>query len=189
MNIYNLFSNMNITNFSICYESFDILHLFDNNIINYIINDFKNHCGLNIKLNSSFDRHKLRRSITEEYYNKSKYYNKTIPFYKYWNNERLERAHYRQNIINTTRIVKFSYGYLLYDLINNSYKDQIYFRINNSYNRYKEQRSDLIYNSLKYKLDKYIITDIISYIHITFNKKLFNDRTNTNFNRRNSMDN
>ena len=59
-------------------------------------------------------------------------------------------------------------------MIHCSYSEQIYFRINNAYKRYKEQNTNDIYNSLKFKLTKHIITNIISYIHISFNKEIFN---------------
>ena len=61
-------------------------------------------------------------------------------------------------------------------MIHSSYNEQIYFRINNAYKRYKEQNTNDIYNSLKFKFNKYIITNILSYIHIHFTKEIFNDR-------------
>ena len=164
------------SNFTIRYGSIDTLRLFNNHEIKFILNDLYTHCGLDIKLNTYGSKPRLRRETTDMNYNYTKYNDKECPFNKKWQESRLNRAHYKNSLVQSGQCYNMCYGFLLFDMIHYSYHEQIYFRINNAYKRYKEQNVKTIYNSLKFKVDKYIIKNILSFIHINFNQQIFNDR-------------
>ena len=167
------------SNFTIRYGSINAVGLFNNHEIKFILNDLYTHCGLDIKLNTFMSKPRLRREITDMNYNYTKCIHQEL-FHKKWQESRLDRAHYKKDLIQSGQYYNMSCGFLLFDMIHYSYPEQIYFRLNNAYKRYKEQNASDIYYSLKFKVDKYIITNILSYIYINFNKQIFNERLYNN---------
>lgn len=161
------------------FNSIYSLDIFDKNIIKYILDDVEERCGNDYIHTTHITRPTLRREITDIYYNQT--LNSPLKnFYKSWFQTRLDRAHARKEIIETPIFYRYGSGFLLFDLINNTYKEQNYFRISNAYLRYKNNCFIIIKQLLKNKVPEHIIKYILSFIHIDLSYQIFADTINTN---------
>lgn len=163
------------------FSSIHSLKLFDKNVIDYILKDVEIRCGSEYIHTTYLSKPKLRREITDIYYNQT--INKPLKdFYKSWFKTRLDRAHDRKMLIGTPRFFRLGYGYLLYDLINHTYKEQNYFRISNAYKRYKKSNSILVKKCLDTNLPVFLINQILKYVQIDLSYKMFDDIIHSNTN-------